>query len=402
MRSTIKKILVCLSVFLIYGQIQAQGISFETSDWASVKNKAKAENKLIFVDVYTTWCGPCKLMDKHVFSDEKVGLFYNAHFIPFKSDAEKGEGLNFAKKYNVNSYPNFLFVNAEGELIIRKNGAMEIDEFLQFGQKALDADKEATAMTSAYNFGNRSPEFILKYLAFLKEKDLPTEEIALWYFAMIGQEHWTSSENLQLIKKYIHNPHSPVIEFLAKNKETESEIAKRNYAVYYTLFDIYKDHINATIKKGMNDEEVDQLVSKLNLNFYPSDSDYLNFIVKKEIAKRDKDWENYTKVCIEYVNDHLLSSDLALNNWAYEFYKNKEITDKDALNEALKWIKIAVKNKKEAPYYYAFLDTHASLLYKLGRKKEALKVANEAVKAANKVGADPKETLTLIENIKAN
>jgi len=402
MKSKIKKILACLLVVLIYGHLSAQGIHFETSDWASVKSKAKAENKLIFVDAYTTWCGPCKWMDKHVFSDGKVGLFYNAHFIPFKIDAEKGAGPEFAKKYHINSYPNLLFVNAEGELIIRKNGAMDIDELLQFGQKALDSDKEAIAMISAYNSGNRTPEFILEYLAFLKERDLPTEEIALWYFAMIGQAHWTASENLQRIKQYIHSPYSRVIEFLAKKKETESEIVKGHYAVYSTLIDIYKDYINATIKKSMNDREMDRLVSSIDLNFYPSEADYLKFLAKKEIFKRDKDWENYTKVCIDYVNNHLLNNDLELNNWAYVFYKNKDITDEGALNEALKWIKIALKNKKGDDYYYAFLDTHASLLYKLGRKKEALKVANDAVKTAKKVGADPKDTLTLIENIKAN
>lgn len=402
MKSKIKKILVCLLAVLIYEHIPAQGIHFETSDWASVMRKARAENKLIFVDAYTTWCGPCKLMDKHVFSDGEVGLFYNAHFIPFKIDAEKGAGPNFAKKYHVNSYPNLLFVNAEGELIIRKNGAMETDELLQFGQKALDADKEAIAMTSAYNSGNRTPEFILMYLTFLKERDLPTEEIALWYLAMIGQAHWTAPENLQFIKQYIQSPYNRVIEFLSKKKEVESEVVKGRYAVYYTLFDVYKDYINATIKKGRNDREMDQLISNIELNFYPSEANYLTFLAKKEFFKRAKDWENYTKVCIEYVNNHLLNKDLLLNNWAYEFYKNKNITDEDALHEALKWIKIALKNKKGNPNYYAFLDTHASLLYKLGRKKEALKVAHDAVKAAKKVRADPKSTLTLIENIKAN
>jgi thiol-disulfide isomerase/thioredoxin len=402
MKSKIKKMLACLLVVLIYGQIPAQGINFETSDWASVKSKARAENKLIFVDAYTTWCGPCKSMDKHVFSDEKVGLFYNSNFIPFKINAEKGEGPHFAKNYNINSYPNLLFVNAEGELIIRKIGAMETDELLQFGQKALDSGREATAMTSAYNSGNRTPEFILMYLAFLKERDLPTEEIALWYFAMIGQAHWTTSENLQRIKQYIHNPYSHVIELLAKKKETEPEVANNHFAVYSTLFDIYNDYINATIKKGGNDKEMDQLVSSIDLNFYPPQADYLKFLTKKEIAKRDKDWESYTKTCITYVNNNLLDNDSALNNWAYVFYKNKDITDKGALYEALKWINIVLNNKKSDYKYYNYLDTHASLLYKLGRNKEALKVANDAVKAAEKVGADPKATITLIENIKAN
>jgi tetratricopeptide (TPR) repeat protein len=189
---------------------------------------------------------------------------------------------------------------------------------------------------------------------------------------------------------------------LAKKKETEPEVANNHFAVYSTLFDIYNDYINATIKKGGNDKEMDQLVSSIDLNFYPPQADYLKFLTKKEIAKRDKDWESYTKTCITYVNNNLLDNDSALNNWAYVFYKNKDITDKGALYEALKWINIVLNNKKSDYKYYNYLDTHASLLYKLGRNKEALKVANDAVKAAEKVGADPKATITLIENIKAN
>ncbi|MDO5978210.1 thioredoxin family protein [Flavivirga spongiicola] len=396
-----KKTIIFLSAFSIYGVILAQGINFETSDWASIKSKAKEAKKLIFIDVYTTWCGPCKWMEKNTFNDEEVGIFYNNNFVSFKVDAEKEKGLDFAKEYNISSFPTLLFVDKEGKQINRKSEALNKDDFLQFGQQALDSEKELAIKSSLYNNGNREREFILKYLAILKERDLPTEELALWYFAMIGQKKWISSENLGLIKQYLHNPYSNVIEFLVKNKESESEMIKGNVLVYQTLFGVYKGNMT-TLIKDRKDIEMDQLLSHINLIFYSNEVSYLTFFKKKEIAKRDKDWKRYTEECIEYVNKHLLNSNSALNNWAMTFYKNEAITDENALNEALKWTNIALKNEKNDYYNTAFLDTRARLLYKLGRKEEALKVANNTVKIAKNIGADPTNTLKLIEKIKAN
>tara|TARA_R110002096_G_scaffold408842_2_gene608082 strand:+ start:2141 stop:2395 length:255 start_codon:yes stop_codon:yes gene_type:complete len=72
-----KKGIIVLTLILTHNVIQAQGIDFSKGNWKTIKEQAKEENKLIFVDAYTTWCGPCKIMDKNVFSDQKVGAFYN-------------------------------------------------------------------------------------------------------------------------------------------------------------------------------------------------------------------------------------------------------------------------------------------------------------------------------------
>ena len=396
----INNIVIGLFILFISGPIQAQGIDFKPDSWQAVKNKAKEENKLIFVDVYTTWCGPCKTMDKYVFSDQNVGAFYNDQFISFKIDAEKGAGPDFAREHHISSYPTFLFMDGDGKLLMRKNGAVATDEFLQLGQKVLDSEKALATMTSAYTNGNRDPAFILKYLASLKERDVPTEDMALWYFAMMGQENWMSRENLKLIRTYIHNPYSSVIQFLEKNKEPV-EVAMQYGTVYFTLYKVYENYIKKTLVPKRADKEIDQILSKTAVVFYPKEAAYFHFLVKKEIAKRDKDWESYTKHAITYVNKHLLTTKdyASVNNWAMVFYNSENITDTHVLNEALKWMDFVIKNNKEDPNY---LDTQARVLYKLGRKKEALMTSKKAVKILKKAGANPSFVLALIEEIKAN
>ncbi|MGO4709461.1 thioredoxin family protein [Chryseobacterium sp. 2TAF14] len=100
----------------------AQGIKFEEGNFKSILAKAKKENKLVFIDAYAVWCGPCKLMVKNIFPLKPVGDYYNANFVNAKIDMEKGEGIDLAKKYNVKVFPTYLFINGDGEEVHRTIG----------------------------------------------------------------------------------------------------------------------------------------------------------------------------------------------------------------------------------------------------------------------------------------
>ena len=80
---------------------QEQGITFAGGNWKDMLAKAKAENKVIFMDAYATWCGPCKMMDKNVFAEASVGEFYNEHFVNAQIDMEAGEGIELTELYQV-------------------------------------------------------------------------------------------------------------------------------------------------------------------------------------------------------------------------------------------------------------------------------------------------------------
>src|SRR5215831_19740836 len=97
--------------FIIAGVIRvvAQDVNFFDGTWEQVVAKAAAENKYIMVDAYTSWCGPCKMMDREKFhGNANTASFINANYIPFKSDCEKGQGVNKAMKFKVRAYPTVL------------------------------------------------------------------------------------------------------------------------------------------------------------------------------------------------------------------------------------------------------------------------------------------------------
>ena len=103
-----------------------------------VLEKAKAEKKLVFVDVYTDWCGPCKLLDKTTWKDEKVKAVLSDRMISIKINAEKGEGIPFARKYRVRGYPSLLVLNGNGELLDRHTGYIHPRQFLVWLEKNFD------------------------------------------------------------------------------------------------------------------------------------------------------------------------------------------------------------------------------------------------------------------------
>lgn len=119
-------------------KVKKQGIRFFKGSWKEAKQRAEAAKAPIFVDAYATWCAPCKMMEKRVFTQQKVGRFYNKHFISFQYNMEEGKGVKFRKRHNVSAYPTLLFFNSKGEVVHRRRGAMGPDGLVQAGRKAMD------------------------------------------------------------------------------------------------------------------------------------------------------------------------------------------------------------------------------------------------------------------------
>ena len=107
-------------------------------DLKTVLKQAERENKLVFVDIYTTWCLPCKMMNQDVFTHEPTADVINKSFISYKVNAEKDNGPIMAFNYDVVTYPTLLFLDAQGNVLERKEGSAYHKELLSMAQSALD------------------------------------------------------------------------------------------------------------------------------------------------------------------------------------------------------------------------------------------------------------------------
>ncbi len=126
---------------LAKNQAQNDGISFFTGSFEEAKKAASAQNKIIFMDAFTVWCGPCKVLSNTTFKDKSVGEFFNKNFINIKVDMEKGEGPQLAMKYGVRAYPTLLFIDKNGKQVHSVLGLIPAEVLLKEGRVALALNK---------------------------------------------------------------------------------------------------------------------------------------------------------------------------------------------------------------------------------------------------------------------
>ena len=118
-----------------YKSISETGIQFTSISFEEALKLAKKEKKNIFLDAYASWCGPCKMLKKNIFTQKEVGDFYNSNFINMAIDMEQGEGPKLAQKYKVQAYPTLLFINHKGEVVGSALGYQQADEIIALGKK---------------------------------------------------------------------------------------------------------------------------------------------------------------------------------------------------------------------------------------------------------------------------
>lgn len=141
-----------------------QGIEFFHGSWEEALEMAQKEDKIIFVDAYAKWCGPCKRMAKDVFTQDAVGEFYNSNFINLKLDMEEKEGLTFGRKYPVGAFPTLFYLDSSGNILLKTVGGKQADALLDLGKKAIMSYDKTDQYAERYEAGERDFELMVNYV----------------------------------------------------------------------------------------------------------------------------------------------------------------------------------------------------------------------------------------------
>ncbi|MBK9338108.1 MAG: thioredoxin family protein [Lewinellaceae bacterium] len=108
---------------------------FFTDAFAGRLDSAKLAGRPVFIDFYTSWCGPCKIMDRDVFTDPTLAAYLNENFVNLKVNAEVGEGVALAGKFEIMGYPTLVFIDASGKEQKRLLGMAKAARLQQLGEK---------------------------------------------------------------------------------------------------------------------------------------------------------------------------------------------------------------------------------------------------------------------------
>jgi thiol-disulfide isomerase/thioredoxin len=386
-----KIILFSITMFLCLARPQAQGIEFFHGTFAEALAKSKAENKLIFMDAFAEWCGPCKRMAATVFTDEKVGKFMNSNFICLKMDMEKGEGPELSRKYDVSAYPTLLFLNATGGLVQRNVGALPVDGFLTTARQALGKMDNTKEFEKSYTEGKREPEFVHNYVRALNRSGKSSLKVVNDYLQKADMKE---SMTLKIIFEGTSQADSKVFDLLIKNRAAIAALYSDKQVKDRIEEACEKTAANAVQFKSAELQAEAKAKMKANLpekaEAFAADSDMKFF-------KAANDVKSYCKACETALKKE------GKNDARNLYTIAKQMTDafpedKAVLKDAEKYLKKAAENGGLVEYYYLYAQT----LHRNGKKSEALTNAEKALKLAKDSQMNAIPTIQqLIEQIKS-
>ena len=206
-------IFLLLIAFPLLILAQEKGVHFQhEASWKEVQAKAKAEKKYIFMDCFTTWCGPCKYMSASIFPMENVGTFMNDKFISVKVQLDTTakddevvkswyqDGHDLAQKYDVRAYPTYLVFDEDGNVVHRFVGSSPAEEFLAKVKLSLNPETQYYTLLNQYKNGKKDTAFLLAMAkAAFEAYDMENaKKIADEYLA--AQPDLYTKDNLLLIK----------------------------------------------------------------------------------------------------------------------------------------------------------------------------------------------------------
>ena len=287
--------------------------------------KAKAENKLIFLDCFTTWCGPCKMMARDVFPQKQVGDFMNPRFVNLKIDMEGTYGAPLAKKLQISAYPTFVIFNADAKEIGRFLGGSSVEEFIKSVEEK-SKDSGSSDLQQRFEQGDRDPQFLMQYLQTLTATYKADDASRVAEAILEGKEETFAQDSTlrAIFMRNITNPFAKSFVYTAKHPEVLSaqigEMPVR-MKIQNVLSNFQRQLIteNEDGTVSFDQARFDQfqaLLKELNV----PDADHYRLTTLITLAEKQKDYDAYFRYIREYLaNPNLEADDMQLARWTKPF-----------------------------------------------------------------------------------
>ena len=283
-----------ICILFTFPLLAQHGVNFRDLSYEQALAQAKQENKLLFIDCYTEWCGPCKKMMNEVFPQKAAGDFFNPRFVSVKFDMEKGEGKELSKKFGVHAYPTFLIVRTDGTVQHKLTGSSDLEGFIERVQKGLEEENTLPYQHQLYAKGEMSKQQLLAYKECLSEAN-DKEKAAQIYNELL--EQLSDSDKMQKEFWGIYEDRScqigtPLFNYLLSNLTSIRENVGAEKVDNY-LFPKYQKALNDYIR-GFQQEnslpvsELKRQVSTLNINQQEILTEMANLATLVDQQKIDK------------------------------------------------------------------------------------------------------------------
>lgn len=247
-------------VMTISNSTFAEGINFEDLTLKQGIEKAKKENKKLFIDVFATWCGPCKYLSKKVFIDQELGEFINENFIALKIDGEKGEGITLMSDYSLQSYPTMLFMDTDRSLMRKIVGAVSAEDIIAGGNAALYPETtKLFKLQKKYDNGVRDRKLISDLAIELLHDSQENEHIVAEFLKLFPQLDMENEDEFIIFCIGVTSPEDArlktFLDEIQKHKKNHGEmVATKVIMMMYDRVQVAKEKNDISLVKVAVDE----------------------------------------------------------------------------------------------------------------------------------------------------
>lgn len=381
-----KRICFILFIALLYINSAVAGeINYYNQSWAEILKKAAAENKYVFIDCYTDWCGWCKVMDKETMVKDEIVSFVNDKFIAVKMDMEHGEGIKIAMKYHITGFPSFMFFDPHGNFVYKSIGYQKSAEFAAELKSALKSSSQIKATGYSSSIDLDYPQFYKNAYGERSKKEAPKKDEVTTY--LDAQKDLFSEVNWAVLSRFILN--EKYNSFFLANIEKYSRLYGKGSTDDKVNAILYNELTEAS--KNKDEKRFTNVLAMTDK--YTTDGADKKVGFKISYYKATAEWDK----CAVAINDLIKKDGYKdadyINSLCWDMYEHCE--DKATLQKAAGWMKQVIANEPK----YAAMDTYAALLYKTGQLKEAKIWAEKAIAEGKKTGDDTTATETLLGKI---
>lgn len=389
-----KRTLTLLFLFIYLASLSQETINFQDTNFKEILAKAKKEKKLVFMDAYASWCGPCKLMEKNIFTLPAVKEYYNANFINARFDMEKGEGRDIALKYGVRSYPSFLFINGDGELVMQNFGYMGEQDFLAIAKEANNPKFANNSSKELFEQGESDPNFLLNMMKLYAQSDYELAKKASERYFKVKNEDELTRDDIGMLLYFLKSPSDPNYQIFKDRKDAITKIMSE---------DIYKQFdVNIKISKVM-ENSLDQNTGVINDDYFFKNAIPLVGKTEAEIALNRmkviyypnvRNFKEYEKAALAYYKDadNFDTEELLKAAWLF----SEHVDTKTSLKKAEEWAEKAVMKSESSENTYILAKIYA----KTGNKSNAKMYAEMSKNLAIQNGKDSSAAEQLLQSLK--
>lgn len=379
-------LLLIICLYFTGAGAQNRSIEFREENWDRILKIAKIEKKMVFVDCYTSWCGPCKMLAKNVFTQDQVADFYNEKFVCVKMDMEKGEGPELAKRYEVSAYPTLLYIGVTGELKHCVTGYMTPETLIKNGETALGGEATLEDLKIQYENGNRDEAFVKQYLDVLFKACRPKlqKEVATEYINGLDDRKFYTRETWEIIIRHLSDPLSPILKKVTATKYRFCDfIAKDTVDLFldYTLKSAVSGFVWRDFKKnGFDRQRYDELLNYLFTVNLPKVPQYVAsmYAVKKVV---EGDIRGMLDEMYRSIGYGIFYSFEAKLDFIRSFLRRVEVcNDKALIKEADNWLATLIDCYDSGYYKSEYMRVRVRILRVLGETVKAGELEREAPK----------------------